>query len=78
MRRDSTRKNGTAELATVRFLNEKEVAELLGLSVLTLQQWRLRGRGPRWHRLGGPQKGAVRYRLDEVLKWAEAQPGGGE
>jgi predicted DNA-binding transcriptional regulator AlpA len=37
---------------TTRALTEREVAELLGLSVATLRAWRHRGRGPRFLRLG--------------------------
>jgi len=35
-----------------RALTEREVAELLGLSVATLRAWRHRGKGPRFLRLG--------------------------
>lgn len=38
-------------------LTEREVAELLGLSVATLRAWRHRGKGPRFLRLGR----SVRY-----------------
>lgn len=40
-----------------RALTEREVAELLGLSVATLRAWRHRGKGPRFLRLGR----SVRY-----------------
>lgn len=30
----------------MKFLNEKQVAEILGISVKTLQRWRLFGEGP--------------------------------
>lgn len=42
---------------TTRALTEREVSELLGLSVATLRAWRHRGQGPRFLRLGR----AVRY-----------------
>jgi excisionase family DNA binding protein len=42
---------------TARALTEREVAELLGLSVATLRAWRHRGKGPRFLRLGR----SVRY-----------------
>jgi len=42
---------------TTRALTEREVAELLGLSVATLRAWRHRGKGPRFLRLGR----SVRY-----------------
>ena len=38
-------------------LNESQAANLLGVSVRTLQAWRLRGRGPRYIKIGR----AVRY-----------------
>jgi predicted DNA-binding transcriptional regulator AlpA len=37
---------------TARALTEREVADMLGLSVATLRAWRHRGRGPRFLRLG--------------------------
>ena len=37
---------------TTRALTEREVADLLGLSVATLRAWRHRGKGPRFLRLG--------------------------
>ena len=40
-----------------RALTEREVSELLGLSVATLRAWRHSGQGPRFLRLGR----AVRY-----------------
>jgi len=42
---------------TTRALTEREVSDLLGLSVATLRAWRHRGQGPRFLRLGR----AVRY-----------------
>ena len=44
-------------LNTTRALTEREVADMLGLSVATLRAWRHRGRGPRFLRLGR----SVRY-----------------
>ncbi len=40
-----------------RALTEREVSDVLGLSVATLRAWRHRGQGPRFLRLGR----AVRY-----------------
>ena len=45
-----------------RALTEREVAELLGLSVATLRAWRHRGQGPRFLRLGR----SVRYLPSDV------------
>lgn len=49
-------------------MTEAELAERLQLSPATLTTWRSRGRGPRYMKPGG----AVRYRLEDVLTWEEA------
>ena len=41
----------TATQSISRFINEKQVAELLGISVKTVQAWRLKSIGPRYWRL---------------------------
>ena len=47
-------------------LNELEVAELLGLSPRTLQNWRLNGEGPPFGKFGR----SVRYSVATVEAWA--------
>jgi len=54
-RATTTARDQTRE--TVRALTEREVADMLGLSVATLRAWRHRGKGPRFLRLGR----SVRY-----------------
>lgn len=49
--------NAQVNIRTDRALTEREVSDLLGLSVATLRAWRHRGQGPRFLRLGR----AVRY-----------------
>jgi len=56
-----------------RFYSERDIAEVLGVSIKTTQGWRLRSQGPPWRRLGG----AVRYDVAEFDAWVQAQPGGG-
>jgi predicted DNA-binding transcriptional regulator AlpA len=51
------------------FIDECQVADLLCQSVRTIQKWRVTGNGPGFYKLGR----SVRYRLDEVLAWAEAR-----
>jgi predicted DNA-binding transcriptional regulator AlpA len=51
-----------------KLLNERDVAELLALDVRTIQNWRQRGGGPRFVRLGG----AVRYRPSDIEAFVEA------
>ena len=53
---------------SVRALTEREVAELLGLSVATLRAWRHRGKGPRFLRLGR----SVRYLPSDVDDFVRA------
>ena len=53
---------------TTRALTEREVAELLGLSVATLRAWRHRGKGPRFLRLGR----SVRYLPSDLADFVRA------
>ena len=53
---------------TARALTEREVADMLGLSVATLRAWRHRGRGPRFLRLGR----SVRYLPSDVADFVRA------
>jgi predicted site-specific integrase-resolvase len=57
----------------MKFLNEKQVAEILGISVKTLQRWRLFGEGPEWRRFGT----AIRYPSDGLHVYIESAPRGG-
>jgi hypothetical protein len=56
-----------------RFYSERDLAVVLGVSVKTVQGWRFRGQGPAWKKFSG----AVRYPVDQLDAWVEAQPGGG-
>ena len=53
---------------TTRALTEREVADMLGLSVATLRAWRHRGRGPRFLRLGR----SVRYLPSDLADFVRA------
>ena len=62
-------------------LKEGQVARQLNLSVRTLQNWRLQGRGPAHQKLGA----SVRYAPEVIEDWVQAQlrtstsdPGNGE
>ena len=48
-------------------LTEQVASALLGLSVRTLQKWRLQGNGPRFLKLGS----AVRYDPDDLEEYME-------
>jgi hypothetical protein len=49
-------------------LNEHEAADLLNLSVKTLRQWRLTGRGPGYVKL----QAAVRYSQSDLADFIES------
>ena len=51
-------------------LREQEAADLLGLSVRTLQKWRLERRAVPFVKL--PGSGAIRYRRDDLESWIAA------
>jgi len=57
-----------------RYLSERELAAMLGLSVKTLQGWRLRGQPPAWQKLHG----AVRYPSADLEAWLADCPKHGE
>ena len=48
-------------------LNENQAAEFLGVSVRTLQAWRVRGGGPRYCKLGR----SVRYQKRELVRFQQ-------
>lgn len=52
-----------------KLVNERIVAERLGLSVKTVQKWRDAGHGPAWVRVG-PR--AVRYSERAIARYLEA------
>lgn len=47
-----------------------EVAAILGVANTTLEAWRIKGKGPRFLKVG---KGAIRYDRKDVAEWIEAQ-----
>ena len=54
-------------LEAPRWVDEKRVAEVTGLAVQTLRNWRFQGTGPAYSKVGR----AVRYRLDDVIRFME-------
>lgn len=50
-----------------KYLSPRQVSDLLGFSLVTLQSWRTRGEGPPWIRIGR----RVYYEPDEILGYAE-------
>ena len=58
----------------IQFLNEQELAELLGVKVSTIRRWRQCQKGPRYIKVGA----AVRYDHADVAAWLACRPSGGE
>jgi predicted DNA-binding transcriptional regulator AlpA len=54
-----------------RLLRTAEVAELFDLAPTTLEHWRLEGKGPRYIKLGDRDRGAVRYRAEDVAAYLD-------
>jgi len=52
-----------------RLINEKEAAEFLGYTVRALQNWRIRGGGPKFVKVSAR---SVRYRFRDLLTWSES------
>ena len=59
----------TVALQVTPFLTETQAAARLGLAPKTLRNWRSRGDGPGYLRLGS----VIRYHLEELDGWALAQ-----
>jgi predicted DNA-binding transcriptional regulator AlpA len=52
-------------------LNVDQSAVWLGVSASTMNRWRSDGLGPRFVKLCGTARGAVRYRIGDVRAWVE-------
>jgi excisionase family DNA binding protein len=63
-----------AESRAIHLVNDRQVAELLGVSLATVRRWRLLNRGPRFLKLGA----SCKYKFSDVASWLESRPSGGE
>jgi predicted DNA-binding transcriptional regulator AlpA len=52
-----------------RLIGENEAAAFLGYSVRALQNWRVRGGGPRFVKVSAR---SIRYRRRDLIAWSEA------
>lgn len=57
------------------FLDEKQLAEKLRISIGTLRLWRTESKGPRFRKVGDQ---LVRYAPSDVNDWLNRRPSGGE
>lgn len=51
-----------------RMINEEEAAAFLGYTIRALQNWRVRGGGPKFIKVSGR---SIRYRRRDLIEWAE-------
>lgn len=61
------------EALSSRMLRPEEVADILGVAVATLAQWRVRRYGPGFVRLGKGQRAPVRYPQSEVVEYVKGR-----
>lgn len=52
-------------------LTSKEVAARLRIKPRTLNNWRVKGKGPKFYKLHDGPKAPVRYRLQDVLAYEQ-------
>ena len=60
-----------------RWFTERELSAYSTIATKTLQNWRIRGIGPAWHKLGDGRAGKVVYDIQRFDAWIESRPGGG-
>lgn len=53
-----------------RLMNEVEAAQILGYTIRCLQNWRLRGGGPRFVKVSSR---SIRYRRRDLNEWIESK-----
>jgi hypothetical protein len=58
---------------TIRYMTPEDAADYLSVTPRALRDWRRRGCGPRYSRLGGHHLGRVRYEMAELHRWMAAQ-----
>jgi len=49
------------------WVDEREISRIIGVAIQTLRNWRFQRRGPAYSKVGR----AVRYRLDDVIRFME-------
>lgn len=53
-------------------LSRRQAAEILGVTVATMNRWAIQSRGPRYS-LTGKQRGRALYLTSDVVAWVEQQ-----
>ena len=57
------------ELKGLLCLNQKQTAEIIGVSSSTLENWRKEGVGPEYKKIDNGKKGRVLYIKTSLLAW---------
>lgn len=53
-----------------RMIDEREAAQYVGYTVRALQNWRVRGGGPKFIKVSAR---SIRYRRRDLIEWAESR-----
>jgi predicted DNA-binding transcriptional regulator AlpA len=64
---------GAASNTLESLLNEREVADITGLSVASVRRWRLLKQGPKYIKIGT----SVRYTPESIREFVATRPTGG-
>lgn len=57
-----------------RMLNSREVAARIGISVETLYNWQMVGKGPKGRKLSSSHRSQTRWKLKDVIEWENSLP----
>ncbi len=63
-----------SQSTAVTLLNQKQVAELLQMAESTLEDWRVKGEGPPFTKLGFARNAPIRYKLTDIEAWVATLP----
>lgn len=55
------------------YLNSQEAADILRISIRTLERMRVEGSGPRYLKAGGGTRSRVLYRLADLDAWLQSR-----
>ena len=55
------------------YMNSQQAADLLHLSVRTLERMRVDGTGPRYRKAGPGKRSRVLYQYEDLIQWLEQQ-----
>jgi len=56
-------------LVITQLIDQQAVADMFGVTVTCLRNWRRQGVGPKFIKLGASSCAPVRYRLEDVEAW---------